>query len=62
MKDFLGKELSIGDEVVAIRLRYKALDKGKVVRFTDKMVILECEKHFRELKQFPQQIVKISHS
>lgn len=50
MSDFLGNELFIGDEVVYIKsirtgssTRRNALFKGKIIRFTTKMVEIICE-------------------
>ena len=41
MKDFLGKELSIGDSVVVTPKNYRGLVKAQVISFTAKQVRLE---------------------
>lgn len=41
MKDFLGKQLDIGDEVVLTAPLYRHLVKAKVVSFTPKKVRVE---------------------
>lgn len=65
MKDFLGKELSIGDGVVLIRPNYRQLIKAKVIRFTPKMVVVEYvdtmwpyEQQVKA-RQTPDQLVKV---
>lgn len=63
MKDFLGNELSINDNVVIIRPKYKELVKAIVIRFTKNYVFVEYKPHFgdikSEIKQTPNQIIKI---
>ena len=41
MKDFLGKQLDIGDEVVLTAPQYRHLVKAKVIAFTPKKVRVE---------------------
>ena len=43
MRDFVGNELAIGDEVVYCRSRKNGMDmiKAKVIGFTDKMVKID---------------------
>lgn len=41
MKDFLSKELGIGDLVVATEPKYRNLVKAKIVAFTPKKVRIE---------------------
>ena len=43
MRDFVGNELAIGDEIIYCRSRKNGMDmiKTKVVGFTDKMVKVE---------------------
>lgn len=60
MKDFLGNELNINDEVVYIKsirsgssTRRNALFKGKIIRFTPKMVEIEM--------QYNQECISIGH-
>ena len=38
MKDFLGKEVQVGDEVVIIEPHYHDLIRGSIVKFTPKGV------------------------
>lgn len=41
MKDFLGRELKIGDEVVFSIPHYHGLAKAHIVKFAPKMVVLD---------------------
>ena len=41
MKDFLGKQLDVGDDVVLTAPQYRHLVKAKVVAFTPKKVRVE---------------------
>lgn len=65
MKDFLGKELSVGDEVVWIHPGYREYDKAKVLRFTKCYVIIERIRKYHdgqtteEVKQKSEQLIKI---
>lgn len=38
MKDYLGNELEVGDQVVFVRLNYRDLMKGTIIKLTPKMV------------------------
>lgn len=62
MRDFLGNELFVGDDVVMIRPQYRDLVKAKILRFSMKTVFLEY-KHPSfgptEVKQTPDQLVKV---
>ena len=74
MKDYLGVELEIGDEVIYHSQHYRCFHKGRVVRWTPKMVIIdvtpndatpyhECSdnlKRWRELRQHPSQLIRIT--
>lgn len=65
MKDFLGNELAVGDEVVLIRPNYRQLVKAKINRFTKCFVILDyVDAKHRSLvdtfKQTPDQMIKVS--
>lgn len=42
MKDFLGKELKVGDTVVFSHANYTTLGIGRIVKFGKKQVILDC--------------------
>lgn len=65
MKDFLGKKLEVGDDVVYILSDYRELAKAKIVGFTAKTVQLDTgdnKKMSNDRKhqnRFPQDIVKV---
>lgn len=62
MKDFLGKELSLGDKVVFVQLGYRNLLKGEIIKMTAKTVLIGHSKtntYSAESKQFPDQVIKI---
>lgn len=62
MKDFLGNELEVGDEVVFMQINYRSLVKGVVDRFTPQKVWIWHEKlniGGKETLQDPSQVVKI---
>lgn len=60
MKDFLGNELNIGDEVVFITPGYRDYTKGKILYFTSQFVRIESDKiHKKGIKQTPNQLIKI---
>ena len=66
MKDFLGKEINIGDNIVYLAgrrtgssSRRNMLFKGEVIGFTTKMVIVLEEKYRSEEKIMPWNIVII---
>lgn len=62
MKDFLGRDLNLGDEVVFVQLNYRNLLKGTIVKTTKQMIFIE---HPRTnvggtlTRQFPEQVVKV---
>lgn len=55
--DFLGNELEVGDEVVALEVGYRNLRKCEVVKITSVKVKLEDGNY--EFYQFQSQVVKI---
>ena len=61
MKDFLGNELQVGDNVVFVQLGYRNLLKGVVSKITPKTILIThamtntCS---TETKQTPSQVVK----
>ena len=57
-KDFIGNELAVGDEIVFMTISYRDLRKGKIIKITPKMVIIDygCRK---TIKQNHDQVVKI---
>ncbi len=57
-KDFLGKELKVGDEVVCIELDYRNLIKCKIISLTPKMANVRAEEGY-EFKQFHEQMIKV---
>lgn len=61
MKDFLGKDLQIGDGVVVVLPNYRELVLGKIVAFTPKKVrvVYEVKGKSYDLIQVPEQLVKI---
>lgn len=65
MKDFLGNDLEIGDEVVFMFLTYRSLGKGRIVKFTPKTILIEHQhpnlsNYTTKTKQFPNQVIKIN--
>lgn len=62
MKDFLGNELFVGDEIVFVQLSYRNLLKGIIKEITPKTILIshaETNTCGIETKQFPDQVVKI---
>lgn len=71
MQDFLGRELSVGDKVVAVahQRTSSTLYAGTISRFTPKMVVIEVEnpdcdwrvghKTGEERKTYPCMCVKV---
>lgn len=41
MKDFLGKELKVGDEIVYMSTGYQSFHKGEIVKLTNKRIAIE---------------------
>ena len=60
MKDFLGNEIFVGDNVVAIKLHYRELIKATVIKNTDKMCFLEGLDNKQTFKQYYNQLIKIN--
>lgn len=64
MKDFLKRDLEVGDTVVFTQLGYRDLRKGRITRMTAQMVFLEQllpngTRAGREIKQKPEQLIKV---
>ena len=61
MKDFLGKELQIGDSVVVVVPNYREFVLAQVVAFTPKKVrvVYENRDGKQDLIQDPHQLVKV---
>lgn len=67
MKDFLGNELNVGDEVVSIELGYKSLYRTKIVKITAKTIFVLSPWHSYSsyvpppIKRTSNQVVKVTH-
>jgi hypothetical protein len=62
MKDFLGNELKIGDEVVFVQLHYRNLLRGTIKNMTAKTILIShkaTNNYQMETKQSPDQVIKI---
>lgn len=65
MKDFLGNELIVGDEVVFSNQKYRKLEKAKILSFTKLYVNLQYDNtdwggsFESKTRQLPQQLIKI---
>ena len=61
MKDFLGNNLEVGDEVVCIQKDYKNLIEGQITKITDKTILVEYvfQRRIREVKRTRDQVVRI---
>jgi peroxiredoxin len=62
MKDFLGNELNVGDDVVIMQKSYRNFIKGKIIRITKCMVIVQHDETnvcSTETKQTFDQVIKI---
>jgi hypothetical protein len=67
MRDFLRKELALGDDVVTMVPRYRSLVKAKIIAFTPRKVRVEYTNTWNygrpgvveQLLQDPDQLVKI---
>jgi hypothetical protein len=63
VKDFLGQELKVGDEVVFMELGYRNLLRGKIVKINVKTLLIEHgESWRRETKQTSEQVVRINEN
>lgn len=66
-KDFLGKELAIGDTVILVAPGYRHLCKATIIAFTPKQVRVEYsntwnhgdEGYVQQIIQLPSQLVRI---
>ena len=62
MKDFLGNDIKVGDEVVFVRIGYRDLSRGTIKSITDKTVLIThgpSNISKTETRQFHSQVVKI---
>jgi hypothetical protein len=58
MKDVLGRELKIGDDVVITGYNGQSLTQAKVVGFTPKMIKVQTSRHTPYTKQ-PSYVAKV---
>jgi hypothetical protein len=61
-KDFLGNDINVGDEVVYMRVGYRSLHKGFIMRITARLVFMHHQKNpdrYYWDKQAHNQVVKI---
>lgn len=59
MRDYLKRELAVDDWVVFITHGYRSFTLGKIVRFTNTMCIVSYRKGKHEIRQRPEQLVKV---
>ena len=66
MKDFLGNELTVGDEVACLEKDYKNLMKAKIIKITEKTIFVEYTRNAypgvvrtEQVKRFSDQVIKI---
>ena len=61
MKDYVGNELAVGDEVILVMPRYREFVKGKIIKMTEKTVFLKYVdgNYEYEVKQTPRQLIKV---
>lgn len=65
-RDFFGTELAVGDTVAFVAPGYRHLAKGKIVKFTEKMVFITYKNTWNfgdqdpgsDIKQTPEQLIK----
>jgi len=67
MRDFVGKEISLGDKVVMIAPKYRSLVIGTVIKFTPTALKISYRNTWNvptgwdlEILQKPNQVVKVS--
>ena len=58
MKDFLGNELKVGDEVVFTQLNYRSLKRAKIIKITAQKVRLKWEEERTYIDYSDNQKVK----
>ncbi len=61
-KDFLNKEIEVGNKVVFTELSYRKFQIGEIVRITNKMLFIEIEQkggYKKRVKQSHNQVIKI---
>ncbi len=68
MKDFLGNELKVGDQVIFVRPNYRNFAKGVIYHITEKTVFINWNNpHFQfssedTLKQHGYQVIKVAET
>ena len=61
-KDFLGKELRVGDNVVFMEIKYRNFKKAVITKLTPQKAYISFENHYgweREVLQFHNQLIRI---
>lgn len=59
MKDFLGRNLCIGNEIVFMSVGYRYLRKGKIIKIGKAKLTIKPESGVENTYQFPNQVIKI---
>jgi hypothetical protein len=60
MRDFLGRELQVGDYVIYQKQSYRGYNLAKVIKFTPQKVRVKYgDSKYCELLQAPEQLVKV---
>jgi intein-encoded DNA endonuclease-like protein len=59
-RDFLGRELNLGDYVIFMRQHYREFGMGKIVKFTPQKVKVKYgNTEYQQLLQTADQLVKV---
>lgn len=59
-RDFLGRELNLGDYVIFMRQHYREFGMGKIVKFTPQKVKVKYgNTEYQQLLQTSDQLVKV---
>lgn len=59
-RDFLGRELNMGDYVIFMRQHYREFGMGKIIKFTPQKVRVKYGNHdFMEILQTAEQLVRV---
>lgn len=62
MKDIVGNDLNLNDTVVFMQIGYRNLLVGKIIKITEKTVLIEhaaTNTYSTQTKQFSSQVVKV---
>ena len=65
MKDFLGTEIKVGDEVLSNDIHYRSFVKGVVAKITSKTILIKVKKSESKYsdgatRRYPSQVVVVS--